>query len=48
LEAAARYSVSFHKIYPPAMITRIHVILHPVLCPSSSIVGQLSTSGTGI
>jgi len=45
LETAAPYSVSFHDLYSPLYMTRIHVILHPRLCPADSPLGRgLSTA----
>jgi glycoprotein-N-acetylgalactosamine 3-beta-galactosyltransferase len=40
LEAAARYSIAFHDIYHPLYVARIHVLLHPEICPATTILGR--------
>jgi len=40
LEAAAAYSISFHHIYNPHYMARIHAILHPHVCPPDSPLGR--------
>lgn len=41
LEAAARHSISLHKIYTPTYMSRIHAILHPLeSCPVDSPLGK--------
>ena len=40
LEAAAAYSLSFHKIHYPNYMARLHVLIQRELCPSSTLVGQ--------
>ena len=34
LNAAAKYSISFHKISSPLFMLRIHAILYPSICPT--------------
>ena len=40
LEAAARHSISLHRIYTPTYMLRIHAILHPGTCPIDSPLGK--------
>ena len=39
LEAAAKYSVSFHDLHNPQYMTRIHTLLYRNTCPSNSPLG---------
>jgi hypothetical protein len=39
LQAAATYSVSFHNLYNPQYVARLHAIVHPRTCPSDSPLG---------
>ena len=34
LNAAAKYSISFHKISSPSFMLRIHALLYPSICPA--------------
>ena len=40
LASAATYSVSFHNIYHPLFMSRLHAILHPQTCPANSPLGK--------
>ena len=40
LEAAAKYSVSFHNIYHPVFVARIHSLVYKETCPSRSVLGR--------
>jgi hypothetical protein len=40
LEAAARFSISFHHLYNPQYVARFHAILHPRTCPAKSALGK--------
>lgn len=39
LDAAARYSVSFHGLHTPFYLMRVHAILNPSFCPIDSPLG---------
>ncbi|KAL7572336.1 hypothetical protein ACA910_021551 [Epithemia clementina (nom. ined.)] len=45
LESAARYSVSFHNLFHPIFMVRVHTLLHPNLCPLFEIL-LAPTSGS--
>jgi glycoprotein-N-acetylgalactosamine 3-beta-galactosyltransferase len=40
LEAAATYSVSFHDLYKPQYVARIHALVYRNLCPAHSPLGR--------
>jgi hypothetical protein len=40
LEAAAKHSISFHRIHTPIYMARIHSILHASSCPIDSPLGR--------
>ena len=40
LDAAAKYSTSFHDIYHPTFVARLHSILYPETCPATSVLGR--------
>jgi hypothetical protein len=40
LEAAGKYSVSFHQIQHPLFMARLHAILYPGICPPDSPLGR--------
>jgi glycoprotein-N-acetylgalactosamine 3-beta-galactosyltransferase len=40
LDAAAKYSITFHDIYNPMYVARLHIILFPELCPATSAMGR--------
>jgi hypothetical protein len=40
LEAAATYSVSFHDLYTPQYVARIHALVYRNLCPADSPLGR--------
>jgi len=40
LEAAGTYSVTFHDIYHPLYMARLHSILYPGICPVTSALGR--------
>jgi glycoprotein-N-acetylgalactosamine 3-beta-galactosyltransferase len=40
LQAADAYSVSFHDIYHPLYMARLHSILYPETCPSTTPLGR--------
>jgi hypothetical protein len=40
LDAAAKHSISLHRIFTPTYMARIHVILHPATCPIDSPLGK--------
>ncbi len=37
LNAAAKYSISFHRISSPLFMSRIHAILYPSICPTPPV-----------
>jgi hypothetical protein len=40
LDAAGTYSVTFHDIYHPLYVARLHSILYPATCPATSPLGR--------
>jgi glycoprotein-N-acetylgalactosamine 3-beta-galactosyltransferase len=40
LDAAGKYSVTFHDIYHPLYVARLHSILYPATCPATSPLGR--------
>ena len=40
LEAAATYSVSFHDLYTPQFVARIHAMVYRTVCPAHSPLGR--------
>jgi hypothetical protein len=40
LDSAGTYSVTFHEIYHPLYMARLHAILYPGTCPTASPLGR--------